>query len=335
MKKLLTIVLVLAMLLSVTSCAQKVETEEVAPAEETEAAAPVAEISFPEDTITIICPYGAGGGTDALSRKIAELASAELGVDVIVVNKTGGAGAVGMGEGAFAKADGYTVTLATIEAVLLPLAGLAPFQPSDFRTLVRVNFDPASIVVRAGEYDSFEAFIEYAKANPGELNVMTSSFPTNYWLTTTLVEEKAGVSFNKVTAQAGAADQIQNILGGHVDAITVSPAEAAQMVNDGQLEILAVAGEQRDPNFPDVPLMSELGYDIQMGPWRGLLLPKDVPDDVFAVLDAAFTKVVHSDELKSFMSEAGFGYAYMPAVEFQEYMDKQTAEFTPIIEKYK
>lgn len=318
MKKIISVMLLFLLLASIVGCSK--ETEKV----------------FPDETITIICPYGAGGGTDALSRKIAELSSKELGVDVIVVNKTGGGGAVGMGEGAKSDSDGYTVTMATIEAVLLPIAGLAPFQPSDFTPIVRVNFDPASIVVSVSSgYNTLEDLIEDAKNRPGEVNVMTSSFPTNYWLTTTVLEEKAGVKFNKVTAQAGAADQIQNVLGGHVDAITVTPAEAAAVVESGDCKILAIAGEKRDEKFSDVPLMSELGYDIEIGPWRGLLVPKDTPDDVVKVLEDAFTKVVESEELKSFMAEAGFGYAYMNSTDLKTLMDNQTEEYTPIIEKYK
>lgn len=291
---------------------------------------------FPEDTLTIVCPYSPGGGTDALSRILASTAEKYIDESVIVENKTGGGGAVGMAAVATAKPDGYTISMATIEVALLPQAGLASFQTSDLRPIIRVNFDPASIVVGADSpFTTIGELVEYGKENPGELNVMTSSFPTNFWLTTTLVEEYSGAVFNKVVAQAGAADQIQNLLGGHVDAITVTPAEVSSALENGDVRILAIASEERLEAFSDIPTMKEAGLDIVIGPWRALMVPTATPDDVVRRLEEIFTKAFNDQDVIDFMAQYGFGRAYMSADDMETDIKKQVEIFKPVIAKYK
>lgn len=292
--------------------------------------------NFPNKTVTLVCPYGAGGGTDALSRKVAELSKKYLGQEVIVVNKTGGMGAVALVAGANEKPDGYVVTMATIELVLLNLAGLCPVSYKDYKPLLRVNADPAGIMVRTdSKWETLNDLVEDAKKQPGEIVCMSGGFPGNFWLSTTMFCEKAGIEFNQVVSKSGAASSLQQILGGHVDAITITPAEADSHFKSGELRLLAVGDNKRYAGFPEAPTYNEAGYDVEVGTWRGLLVPKDTPQEICDVLEDAFTKAIHEEEYQEFLEKTGFGGGYLNSADFLKLLEKQTVDFKPIIEKYK
>lgn len=340
MRKLIALLMSASIVLICAACtpAAPAPAQEPAPAQsaETPAAPAAAEaIAFPEKEITLICPFAAGGGTDALARQIAVLAEKELGESVIVVNKTGGSGAVGMGEGAFAAADGYTVTMVTIECVLLPAAGLASFTADDFTPIIRINFDPAAMFVRAdGPYQTLEDLINAAKEKPGEITLMTDAYPAKSWLCGALLQEEAGVEFNIIPEAGGAAEQISSLLGGHVEATLITPAEGAAYLESGEFRMLAVANSERDTNYPDVPTIYECGYNVEVGTWRGLVVPKDTPADVVKVLNDAFTAAYEQPEMAEFLANTGFGAGYLNSADFTELLNQQAQQYTPIVEKY-
>lgn len=290
---------------------------------------------YPSKDITLIIPFGAGGGTDALARKLVELVGSQSNITLIPENKTGGSGAVGMAEGAAAAADGYTVTMTTVEEVLLPLAGLANFQASDFKMIVRVNFDAASLVVRADDpANTLQEFIDQAKASAQPVSINVSAFPTNYWLCGAMLTELSGVDFNLVEEPNGASAEIQNLLGGHVDSIICTSAEVAQYVASGDFKVLATADSQRNPNFPDIPTFIESGYEIEVGTWRGFVVPKDTDDAIVAKLEEVFTKAYESDEFKEFLTTMSFGEGYLNSKDFTALVEAQTEAYAPVISKY-
>ena len=292
---------------------------------------------FPSDTITIVCPFSPGGGTDALSRIMAEIVQEQTGQKVIVVNKTGGSGAVGMGEGSIAKPDGYTVTMTTVESVLLPLAGLAPFQTSDFSQVIRINFDAAALIVRAdGPYDNLNDFVDAALANPEQITLRAGTFPDNYWLTGASLSKATGAKFNVIGGGGGgASDQLQALLGGHVDSVIVTPAEAASYVNNGDLKVLAIADTEINPNFPDVPLFSDYGYDIAIGTWRGIMVPNETSEDVVLKLEEIFTAAYQTDKMSDFLSKMGYGAGYLNREDFSSLIAKQNVEFKAVVEQFR
>lgn len=290
---------------------------------------------FPSKEIKLIVPFGAGGGTDALARKLAEIVEKQSGVSLIVENKTGGSGAVGMAEGAAAKPDGYTVTMTTVEVVLLPLAGLANFKADDFKGIARVNFDAAALIVKADNpANTVEEFVEHAKTAATPVNINVSAFPTNYWLCGAMLKENTGVEFNLVEEPNGASAEIQNLLGGHVDSIICTVAEAAQYVESGDFKVLAVASGERSETFPDIPTFKEAGFDIEVGTWRGFMVPKDTDDAAVAKLNEIFTNAYKSDEFKEFLATMGFGDGYLDAAGFADLIKEQTAQYEPVITEY-
>lgn len=290
---------------------------------------------YPSKEVKLIVPFGAGGGTDALARKIAEIVEKQSGISMIVENKTGGSGAVGMAEGAAATADGYTVTMTTVEAVLLPLAGLANFKAEDFKGIARVNFDAAALIVRTDNpANTVDEFVENAKGAAAPVNINVSAFPTNYWLCGAMLKELSGVDFNLVEEPDGASAEIQNLLGGHVDSIICTVAEAAQYVESGDFKVLAAASSERNEKFPEIPTFKESGLEIEVGTWRGFMVPKDTDDAIVQTLSEAIKKAYDSDEFKEFLDTMGFGEGYLDAADFATLVKEQTEQYGPIIEQY-
>jgi tripartite-type tricarboxylate transporter receptor subunit TctC len=291
--------------------------------------------TFPSRNIDLIVPFGAGGGTDALARKMAEIVRTQSGINMIVQNKTGGSGAVGMGEGAVARKDGYTVTMTTVEVVLLPAAGLASFKPSDFQGIIRINFDAAALVVRADNpANTLQEYVANAKKATRPVTLNVSAFPTNYWLCGAMLKEQSGANINLIEEPSGAAQQIANMLGGHVDGIVCTMAEAAAYVANGDFKFIAVASNERNPNYPNVPTFKEQGFNIEVGTWRGFMVPAGTDGAIVSKLEKAFTDAYNSEEFQTFLKTMGFGTGYLNSADFAKLVADQTAKYTPIIAQY-
>ncbi len=277
------------------------------------ASGPALAASFPSKTITVICPWSAGGGTDTILRGLAKQAEPFLGQNITVVNKTGGGGAIGHGAGIRARPDGYTVTMVTFEIISLPPQGLVPFTYKDYDLLMRVNMDPAAITVpKDAPYNTIAEFVAYAKAHPGGIKVGHSG-PGSVWqIAGGIFAEKAGIDLTFVPHD-GAAPAVTALVGKHIQAVSVSPAEVQGQVEAGSLKMLAVMSDSRLPNFPDVPTMKEAGYDVSFGTWRGLAVPKGTPAEVKKVLHDAFKKGMESETFLKFAKDSGLGLAYLPA----------------------
>ena len=277
------------------------------------ASGPALAASFPSKTITVICPWSAGGGTDTILRGLAKQTEPFLGQNITVVNKTGGGGAIGHGAGIRARPDGYTVTMVTFEIISLPPQGLVPFTYKDYDLLMRVNMDPAAITVpKDAPYNTIAEFVAYAKAHPGGIKVGHSG-PGSVWqIAGGIFAEKAGIDLTFVPHD-GAAPAVTALVGKHIQAVSVSPAEVQGQVEAGSLKMLAVMSDSRLPNFPDVPTMKEAGYDVSFGTWRGLAVPKGTPAEVKKVLHDAFKKGMESETFLKFAKDSGLGLAYLPA----------------------
>lgn len=290
---------------------------------------------FPEKPIQIIVPFSAGGGTDIVTRAVADAAKNHFTQPLTIVNKTGAGGAVGMGEGANAKPDGYTLTTICVELTTLPPQNLAPFTSDDFRPILQVNAEPAAITVKAdAPWNTVQEFLEYAKKNEGKVKVGNSGVGAIWHLAAAAIESKAGVKFTHVPFE-GAAPAVTSLLGGHIDAVTVSPAEVAAQVKAGQLKILGVADNERSKQYPDVPTLKEQGYDVAIGTWRGLAAPKDTPDEVMNVLKEGFGKAVKEEAFTSFMEKSGLTIQVLEEDAYREKINNENKLFADLVKQIK
>ncbi len=259
-----------------------------------------AETDFPTKPITVIVPYGAGGGTDTTGRFLAKEAEKHLSQPIAVINRSGASGTVGTAEAAAAKADGYTLYFGASDAlVTTPHSLKVPYTVDNFRGIVGVSYAPSSIAVRT---DSPWETIDDLLAEAGTDTVVDRGHSGVGGVHHTLLKSlflETGIKFRDIPFQGGS-KTIAALRGGHVDLIGGTPGAMVASVEAGETRVLALSSEERLDAFPDVPTFKEKGLDIVATVEWYLLAPKDTPDDVVAVLEEAFLKAASGDEFKAF-----------------------------------
>ena len=280
---------------------------------------------YPKRPITLICPWGAGGGTDAVSRIIATLLKKDLGVPVNVVNRTGGSGAVGHTAMATAKPDGYNIGMPTVEITMMHWMGLTQITYQDMVPVAMVNFDPAGINVRSdSDWQTYKDLEDYVRNNPGELKDSGTGQGGIWHLAMAGWMNAVGLSPEAIKwiPSKGAAPALQDLMAGGIDMSTCSLPEAATLIDAGKVRPLAIMADEKDPKFPDVPTLKEMGIDWTCGAWRGIAAPKGTPPEIVAVLEKAIEKVVKSDDFIKFMKNRGFGIYWLNSADFAKAIAK-------------
>lgn len=289
-------------------------------------------VNFPSRTLTIICPYAAGGGTDLFARGLARAAERELGRTITVSNITGGAGAIGHAAGIIARPDGYSVTAVTFELVSLPIQGLAPFTHEDFDLLMRVNMDPAALAVRADfPADTLEEWIDWVRER-GTVQIANSGPGSSFHLAAARMAEVLELPVSHIPFN-GASPAITALVGGHVDAVVVGPGEMQVQVEAGNLKVLGVMSEERLDLFPDFVTFRELGHDVVMGTWRGLAVPSGTPEGIRERLSEAFIAAMEAEDFRTFARRSGLNLAFADADAFRESVREQTEQISALMER--
>jgi tripartite-type tricarboxylate transporter receptor subunit TctC len=295
-----------------------------------------AQAKFPSRPMTIICPWGAGGGTDRVSRMVAVLLEKDLGQPVTVVNRTGGGGAVGHTAGATAHPDGYTLTTVTVEIIMMHWMGLTKITYKDFKPVGLINVDPAGVNVKAdAPWKNIKELLDYARANPGKLKA-TGTGKGGIWdLARAGMLRAAGISIDAIpwVPSEGAAPGLAEMVAGGIQVVTCSLPEARPMIEAGKVKALAIMGDTRADLFPDVPTLKEQGINFSLGTWRGIGLPKGTPDQTVAVLEKALKKAYDSTEYKDFMKKNGFGVAWKASGDYGKFMAAGDKEMGAIMKE--
>ena len=287
-------------------------------------AATAVQAKYPERPITIIVPWGAGGGTDATGRMIGTTLNKLLGVPVNVVNRTGGSGVVGHSAIATAKADGYTLGVITVEIGMMHWQGLTKLNGESYTPIGLYNMDPAGVQVSADSpYNSVEEFIAAAKANPGKMKGSGTGQGGIWHVALAGMLKTAGVDPNAVpwVPSKGAAPGLKELVAGGVDVVTCSPTESGPLAAAGKVKVLSVMSDERmGGDFKDIPTLKEAGVDWTLGAWRGFVGPKGLPQEAVEVLVPALAKVVKDPDFVKFMNKRGFGIVYKEPKGFVEFM---------------
>ena len=288
---------------------------------------------FPNKTIELLVPYSPGGGTDALARAFAEASHKHTSQSIVVTNKPGASGAIGWNEVINAKPDGYKIAVITVELLTLPHLGLAKFSYDDFNLIAQLNADPAAITVRAeAPWNSIEEFLAAAKKLGSDVKVGNAGNGSIWHLASAALEDKASVKFNHIPFQ-GAGPAVLALLGGHIDAVAVSPAEVSTYVTAGKLKTLAVMADKRVKGFEKVPTFKERGIDLSIGTWRGLGAPKSTPPEVMAVLRSLTQKTANEQSLRDVMDKQNLGYVYADEATFKATLARDNIYFKQLITK--
>jgi tripartite-type tricarboxylate transporter receptor subunit TctC len=246
-------------------------------------------VKYPIKNITMICPWAAGGGTDAILRALSAAAEKQLGVTITVENRTGGGSAIGHAAIKNARADGYTLGMITFELNSLPQQGLIDFTYRDFDPLIRVNADAATLTVKAdAPYNSVKEFVEYAKAHPGVISIGNSA-PGSVWhIGAGLLANETGIQVKHIPFE-GAAAAVTALAGGHIQAVSVSLSEVKSQLDAGNVKCLGIMDSKRSELYPNIPTFIDQGYNITYATWRGIALPKGVDPAIKKILTDAFT----------------------------------------------
>lgn len=299
-------------------------------------AAGAALADYPERPITLIVPWNAGGGTDAIARILAAGLEKELGVTVGVVNKPGGGGVIGHAEMLSVKPDGYTIGFGTAELASYYWAGNAEFKATDFAPIGLVNIDPAAFQVSTDSpwADARAGLADIGAQPAGTYKMSGMGAGSAYHLAFAGFLKANGVDPLAVTLvpSQGAAPGFQELASGGVQIIPSSLPEGLAMMQAGKVKALAVLAEARNPAFPDVPTAKEAtGVDFAGGTWRGVVGPRGLDPAVTGTLATAVAKVAASEEFTTFMTEKGFGTANLGPEEFGAFLTGQHEQFGSIM----
>jgi tripartite-type tricarboxylate transporter receptor subunit TctC len=271
--------------------------------------------SYPARTITLICPWPAGGGTDLHLRKISEIASKGLGQTIIVENRPGGSGMNGPANMAkTARPDGYTISQLAITAFRVPHMQKVDWDPlADFTYIIGVSGYTFGIVVKAdSQFKTFQDLLEYARANPGKLSYGTPGTGTSLHLAMEEIGAKANVQFLHVPFK-GQADSAAALLGGHIMAQVDSTGWGRQ-VDAGTFRLLATLGDRR--TRWNAPTVKELGIDTVSNSPYGFVGPKGMPPEIVKRLHDAFRVAMDDPEHMKVLQQLDQLYWYKSSADY-------------------
>ena len=302
------------------------------------ACATLAQPAWPDKPITMIVPFPPGGVADTVARPVAEALSKELKQPVVVENRAGAGGALGIGAAARAPADGYTLLLSLSSISILPEAdrilGRKPAYTLDqFRPIARFTADPTVLVVRADTpWATLADFIADVKGKPGRYNYGSSGNYGTMHVPMEMLKASAGLRITHIP-YTGAGPAVLALLGGQVDAVASGPSTVVQQIRSGKLRALAHWGERPLAALPEVPSLRQAGYPVSFAQWSALFVPAGTPPDVVAKLRAASAKAATDATVVQTIGRAGSPIEYQDAAEFQSYWTTDALAMTDAVRR--
>jgi tripartite-type tricarboxylate transporter receptor subunit TctC len=294
--------------------------------------------SYPDRPITMIVPFPPGGVADTVARPVAEALGRELKQSVVVENRSGAGGALGIGVVARAAPDGYTLLLSLSSISILPeadnvLQRKPAFTLDQFKPIARFTADPTVFVVRAdAPWKTLAEFIADAKRRPGVFNYGSSG---NYGTMHVPMEMlKASAEFRMThIPYTGAGPAVVALLAGQVDAIATGPSTVVQQIQAGKLRALAHWGDRPLAALPGVPSLTQAGFPVQFAQWSALFVPAKTPDEIVQRLRVAAAKAAADPAVVQTISRAGSPIEYLDAPAFQVYWDADAKLMTQAVRK--
>lgn len=280
---------------------------------------------YPERDIRVIVPWGAGGGTDGIVRKITNIAEQELeGADMYVENIEGGVSATGIGQVMSARPDGYTIGALTYDSVVtVPYQNMLPSYSMDkLKLIARITSEPDAIIVDAdSDYQSLQDLIDAAKEDPGQVRVAIQNMGGRVHLTLLQLQDMTDTEFKIVSYPGGAAPQKEAILSDEVDVALTSLGDFANLIQDGTVRGLVEFADARNPTY-DVPIATEEGVDLQNGSFVVFAAPAETPEAAISTLENAYKAAYESDEFQSWLKEVGVTPSWLGTDEVTEWANE-------------
>lgn len=297
-----------------------------------------AQDKFPIRPISLLVPFPPGGVADIVARSLAPVIEKKLGQPVVIVNRPGAGGALGTGQVASAKPDGYTLLVALASISTNPEQERinkrpAPFQLSQLTPVARLSLDQMMLAVRAeSKYKNVADLLNDARAQPGKISYASSGVYGVYHVATGMFTAATGVNMNHVP-YSGGPPALMALLSGEVDVSLVTRSVGLPHLKSGKLRGLAAWGSDKWTDFPEVPTIKSLGIDVDYQLWSGLFAPTGTPPEVLQTLREAIRYAMDDPQLKASLARQQASPAYMDAPEFQKYWEADAARLISAVQK--
>lgn len=270
---------------------------------------PVAALAdFPEQDIRVVVPWGAGGGTDAIVRKLTLLAEEEIGGTMYVENIDGGISATGVNQVMRARPDGHTIVALTYDSVVtIPWQDMLPgYDMDNLKLIARVTSEPDALVISSNaEYKTLDDVVAAAKEAPDTIRIAVQNIGGRVHLALLQLEQLTGTKFKTVSYPGGAGPQKEAILSGEAVGAVTSLGDFANLLEDDTVVGLAEFSSSPNPTYGDVPMAKDLGVDLQIGSFIVMAAPAGTPDDVAAKIEAAYKAAYDSAEFQEWVANVG------------------------------
>jgi len=298
-------------------------------------AAPLCAQDYPSRPIRLIVPFPPGGGTDAVSRLVAQELSKQTGWTVVVENKAGAGGMIGLQEAAKARNEGYDMVMGQVDNMVIAPAvqrtGIVD-PMKDLTPVIQVASSPFLFMAATGsKYNTLGDWVSEAKANPGKLTYGTAGYGTFTHLAVELLQNAGNFKAVQVPYK-GASPAITDLLGGHIPMAALSIASGMPHIQGGKVKGLAVTSAARSPALPDVPTVAESGFPgFEANGWLAIFVPNGTPPAVVAKLNAEIGKVMQSAEMKKQLLAQGVEARTSTPEQLGAMVKSETAKWGKII----
>ena len=298
-------------------------------------AAPGIAQNYPSKPIRLIVPFPPGGGTDSVSRLVAQELQKSTGWTIVVENKAGAGGMIGLQEAARARPDGYDIVMAQVDNMVIAPAvqRTGTMDPvKDLTPVIQVASSPFLFMSSVdSKYKTLNDWVSEAKAKPNTMTYGTAGYGTFTHLAVELLQ-KAGNFTAVQVPYKGAAPAITDLLGGHIPMAALSIASGMPHIQGGKVRGLAVTSAVRSPALPDVPTVAESGFPgFEANGWLGILVPNGTPPDVIAKLNSEIAKVMQSAEMKKQLLAQGVEARTSTPEQFGTFIKSESAKWGKII----
>ena len=298
-------------------------------------AAPVpAQEKYPSRPVDFVVTWGAGGGADAMARQLGSLSQPLLGVALPASNVPGAAGNTGLAQVLSGKPDGYTLATYIQDTLMTLPMGLARYKVDDLEWITRTQVADSFLFVRAdGPFKTIQELFKHAEANPGKLRVAATGFGTVDDVTVKFLGKRGYKMITVPYPKPG--ERYAAALGGHTEVLYEQAGDVLQYLKAGQLRPLIIFAERRHPAFPDVPASKELGLDITLPQFRGVVAKKGTPPDRVKILADAFHKAMETPEWKKFAEEWYFRPdSYQGTADFTKWVAGEVATLERLVKEF-
>jgi tripartite-type tricarboxylate transporter receptor subunit TctC len=297
-----------------------------------------AQPAFPNKPISMVVPFPPGGVADIVARPVAEAMARELGQPVVIENKPGAGGGIGMGVVAKAKPDGYTVLMALSSLSVIPEADALVGRPAmyahtDLRPIARYTADPTVLAVRAdAPWKTAKEFVEDARRRPKAINYGSSGNYGTMHVPMEILAQTSAIALTHVPF-TGAGPAVLALLGGQIEAVSTGPSTVLQHVKAGKIRVLGHWGTGKLESMPDVPSLKDQGFNAEYAQWSGLFVPSGTPEAVVQRLRTAARMAAQDTKAREVIHNAGSPVQFLDSADFEKYVQADIKRMSDVVRR--